>query len=89
MGKKCDDDDGTDLLIRWVQGESPLCCPCSNFVLEKCLTFLNPNCSQWGVSSFPLPTGLVTALIPESGEGVAFGDLAGVGGGSIGWQLVS
>jgi len=38
-------------------------------VLEKCLTFSNPNCTQWGVSSFPLPTGLVTALTPGPEEG--------------------
>lgn len=36
--------------------ESPLCYPGWNFVLEKSLTFLNPNCTQWGVSSFPLPS---------------------------------
>lgn len=33
--------------------ESPLCCPGWNFVLERSLRFLNPNCAQWGVSSFP------------------------------------
>ena len=38
-------------------------------MLEKCLTFSNPNCTQWGVSSFPLPTGLVTALTPGPEEG--------------------
>lgn len=64
MGKK-DDDDGTDLLIRGAWGglgtESLLCCPGWNFVLEKCLTLSNPNCTQWGVSTLALPTGLVTA----------------------------
>ena len=75
MGKK-DDGDGTDPLIRWTWGglrtESPLCCPGWNFVLEKCLTFSNPNCTQWGVSSSPLPTGLVSALTPglRRGAGV-------------------
>lgn len=73
--------DGTDLLIRWVWGglrtESPLCCPGWNFVLEKCLTFSNPNCTQWGASSFPLPTGLVTALTPGPEEGVGIWKLGG------------
>uniref|UniRef100_A0A672JHC8 Uncharacterized protein n=1 Tax=Salarias fasciatus TaxID=181472 RepID=A0A672JHC8_SALFA len=49
MGKKSDDDDGG------LRTESPLCCPGWNFVLEKCLTFSNPNCTQWGVSSSLYP----------------------------------
>lgn len=84
MGKKYDDD-GADLLIRWAWGglrtESPLCCPGWNFVLEKCLTFSNPNCTQWGVSSFPLPTGLVTVLLRlglRRRGGCACGDCGGI-----------
>ena len=63
-------EDVADLLIKGAWGpclgrESPLCCPGWNFVLEKCLTFSNPNCTQQGGgSSFPLPTGLVSALVP-------------------------
>lgn len=60
--------------------ESPLCCPGWNFVLEKCLTFSNPNCAQWGASSLPLPTGLATALTPGPEEGGRHLEM-GAGGG--------
>lgn len=77
-GREKDEGDGTDLLIRWAgrgpRTESHLCCPGWNFVLEKSLTFLNPNCAQWGVSSFPLPS---TAQLWSRGLEPGFGDFGG------------
>lgn len=50
----------------------PSLLPWLKFCAWEVFNFSNPNCTQWGVFFFPLPTGLVAAPTPgpEGGGGI-------------------